>query len=207
MVSIRKIQAAFQSIAPELESRLWRCARRFQETEEVFTEMYSFAWINFRSKARRLGEFLSAGQLAFMSLRRLSSGRLVTENTVKDALAPMARRLGRTRVIYFSQLSGSKRNQALTDSTVQRITDALTASEREGPDVRAATRIDWAAFMRTLPNRLRRILRGLVVGDAKGLIAKRLGISNGRLSQLLNVLAREITAFFGPEIVPVGCVA
>lgn len=51
------------------------------------------------------------------------------------------------------------------------------------------------------------VLRGLVVGDAKGLIARRLGISNGRLSQLLDLLAGEIRSFFTPELLPTWCAA
>jgi hypothetical protein len=132
---------------------------------------------------------------------------MLAGTTVTDVHSPAAQVRGRARVIYLSTLSCSKRHQVLGDSAMQNITDALTASERERPDVRAATRIDWSAFMRTLPNRMRRIVRGLVVGDSKGLIARRLGISNGRLSQLLDVLAREITSFFGAEIVPAGCIA
>lgn len=207
MISIRKVQAAFQSIVPELESRLWRCAKLFKDTEEAFNEMYAFAWINFRSKARRLGQFLSAGQLAFMSLRRLSAGRCVTDNTVRDALAPMAARLGRTRVVYLSQLSASKRQQVLPDSVVQRITEAVSTSERDRPDVRAQVRLDWRAFACQLPVRLRRILHWLSIGARKGWIARRLGISNGRVSQLIGTLAVELRAFFTLGLLPSWCAA
>ncbi|MCY3017583.1 MAG: hypothetical protein NTW87_00930, partial [Planctomycetota bacterium] len=101
----------------------------------------------------------------------------------------------------------SKRQQVLPDSTVQHITDALTASEHERPDVRAAVRLDWAAFARQLPARLRKIVRWLAIGASKTWIARRLKVTNGRVSQLLTVLAQEIQSFFGPEIVPVGCIA
>ena len=206
-VTTRRTQAAFEAVYPELLSRVTVVARRFPDADEAAGEMLAFAWANFASVARRRGVFLHPGLLVWASSVRLRAGRLMTGSSVRDVHAPAAQALGRSRVIHLSALSASKRQQTLPDSTVQHIVAALTTSEREQPDVRAAVRLDWGAFMRTLPNRLRRILRGLVVGDSKGLIAKRLGISNGRLSQLLDVLAREITTFFGADIIPAGCVA
>jgi DNA-directed RNA polymerase specialized sigma subunit len=105
----------------------------------------------------------------------------------------------------LSALSCSKRQQVLPDSTIEHITQAVSTSEKDRPDVRAAARLDWAAFARQLPWRLRRILKWLAIGARKSWIAKRLGISNGRVSQLIAKLAGEITAFFGPEVVPAGC--
>ncbi|MCY3017577.1 MAG: hypothetical protein NTW87_00900 [Planctomycetota bacterium] len=203
----RRTQAAFETIYPELLSRVTVLARRLPDPDEAAGEMLAFAWANFASVARRGGVFLPPSMLVWMSGVRYRSGRLLTGTTVTDVHSPAAQVRGRAQLIHLSLLSSSRRQQVLSDSTVVHITDALTTSERERPDVRAATRIDWNSFMRTLPRRLRRIVRGLVVGDSKGLIARRLGISNGRLSQLLDVLAREIKAFFGAEIVPAGCIA
>lgn len=202
----RRTQAAFEALYPELLSRVTVLARRHPDPEEAAGEMMAFAWANFQSVARRRGIFLPPSMLVWMSGVRYRSGRLLTGTTVKDVHSPAAQVRGRAHVIHLSLLSSCRRQQFLSDSTAQHSTDALTTSEREQPDVRAATRIDWSAFMKTLPSRMRRIVRGLVVGDSKGLIAKRLGISNGRLSQLLETLGRELVLFFGADIVPVGCV-
>ncbi|MGD0089948.1 MAG: hypothetical protein ABSE73_08515 [Planctomycetota bacterium] len=201
------MRAAFEMIYSELASRIAVLARRFPDQEEAGGEMMASAWVNFRSVARRRGVFIHPGLLAWVSCVRLRAGRLMAGSSVQDVHAPAAQALGRARLFHLSLLSSSKRRQVISDSTVEHIVTALTTDEREQPCIRAATRLDWAAFMHTLPNRLRRILRGLVVGDSKGLIARRLGISNGRLSQLLDVLAQEITTFFTPELLPTWCAA
>lgn len=199
---VRRINAEFDQRHPELLSRLSRIAHRFRDEEEVLAELQGFAYLNSRSVVLRRGEFLNPSQMAFMAWKRALSGRTIARNTSGDVHGPIARRLHHIHIISLSQLSEARHNLALNDRAVDRIVTALTTSEKEQPDVRAATRLDWAAFMRTLPNRLRRILRGLVIGDSKGLIARRLGISGGHLSQLLDVLAREVQAFFGPEVLP-----
>ena len=145
--------------------------------------------------------------LVWASAVRLRSGRLLAGGSIRDAHSPVAQRRNRTRVIHLSALSVSKRQQTLSDDAVERITDAVSSSERDGPAMRAAARVDWAALARRLPLRLRRILQWLAIGASKTWIARRLGISNGRVSQLLDTLGREITTFFGPDIVPFGCAA
>jgi DNA-binding NarL/FixJ family response regulator len=85
---------------------------------------------------------------------------------------------------------------------VDRIVSALSTSERERPDVRAATRLDWHVFATQLPHRLRRILCWLAIGASKTWIARKLNVTRGRVSQMLDTLGREITTFFGADVVP-----
>ena len=103
-------------------------------------------------------------------------------------------------VLLLSQLSTTKRQHALTDDEVAKIVKALTASEHERPPVRAAVRLDWAALTKGLDARLRKILAALSIGESKGSIAKMLGVSSCRVTQLLKVLADKIREFFGENL-------
>ena len=204
---IRRINAEFQQRYPELLSRLRRIVRRFRDDEDVLAEMTSFAFLNFRSVFLRRGQCLTPCQMAFMCWLRAKSGRTLEGGGTCDVHDPLAQLRGRARVIHLSVLSCSKRQQVLPDSTVDHIVAALTTSEKDRPDVRAAVRLDWGAFARTLPSRLRRILAWLVIGASKTWIARKLGISKGRVSQLLDKLGQEVVTFFGPEFAPARCVA
>ena len=114
-------------------------------------------------------------------------------------------RLHRVNVVSLSRLSEARRDLAPNDTAVDRIVSALSTNEHEQPDVRAQVRLDWGALARQLPERLRKILRWLAIGASKTWIARRLKITNGRASQLLDKLGREVLSFFGPELLPAGC--
>lgn len=197
-----EINSAFEERFDELSGRIRLLARPFPDRDEAQAEMFAHAFANFRSVARRRGEFLPAGLMAFFAVRQVRAGRNLTSNCRHDVHSVEAHMLGRSKVIHLSQIGDSKKRLGLSDSTVRRITDALSSDLHEDPGERARVRLDWGAFSRSLPHRFRRIIKGLTVGAAKQEIAKKLGISNGRLSQLLDDLGGRASEFFGPEIRP-----
>jgi len=200
--SIEQIQSAFDSLVPALSKRLHSYARKFSDAEESFAEMFSNCWVNFRQKSMR-GVLLPANQLAYMAYIRLASGRTLTGYSTVDVHAPQAFKLGRCRRIFLSEVENSRVNEALPDSVTKHIVQTLSTREWDTPLVRAMTRIDWTAFSKTLPRKMRRLLICLVVGFSKGDAAIRLRVSPGRISQMLRVLGDKVEMFFGPEIVPV----
>lgn len=206
-LSHQAINTHFESIFPELESRLTALSKRFAEPDEARSEMLAASWLNHQSKARRTGELLPASLLAHFAWRRHLSGRVQCGYSTRDVLAPQTFRANRARVVSFAQLSTSKLRHRLDDKTAARVTQALCSSEHERPPVLVARKLDWLAFAVTLPWRLRKILTGLSVGESKTALAKALGISPGRLSQLLDVLAQRIREFFGDENLPDCCAA
>jgi hypothetical protein len=199
-VSMSKIKGMFNSVYSELESRLNRCARHFHDPQEALAEMVCFSWINFRSKALRTGRFLLAKDLAWAAWRRQLSGRRLSGGSRRDAMGEQALCAGRVRLVSLSQVSTSKARYALTDKEVEKITTALSSSERESPLARAAVRLDWSKLAKLLPPRLRRVLGWLAAGYKKSEIARKLRVSCCRVSQLVDRLGREITAFFGPAL-------
>jgi len=208
--SMKEIREHFEAILPGIAGRVRSYGRRFTkaEREEATAEMMALAWSGYVSKARRTGIFLSPGPATFMAYLRVRTGRvLATGGGVTDVHAPLAFRLGRVRVVYLSQLNATRSCHALDDSTVRHITTALSSSWHERVDHLAAVRLDWAALARTLDRRMRTILKGLAIGEKKGALARRIGVSAGRLSQLLGELAQEIRNFFGVENLPACCAA
>lgn len=195
------IHEAFENITPELLGRLKTYSRRFPDPDSAYGEMLSFSWVNFKSKARRQGTFLPASQLAYISCVRVRSGRTLNDcgYSVKDALAEGTFKAGRSRVYYLSQTNQLGRH-ALPDEASTAIAAALTTRARLRPDEIVATKLDWVAFARQQPVRMRRILRMLVIGFSKSEIAARLKITRGRLSQLLRQLGGSVLEFFGDNL-------
>ncbi|HEY3319927.1 MAG TPA: hypothetical protein VGP72_05560 [Planctomycetota bacterium] len=198
-ISLSKVKNYFDHIYDRLFSRIRRLSRRFADPHEAAAEMVASSWINLLQKAQRCGRWLTPGALAWVAYRRYRNGRMVAPhgNSTKDVLADACYRAGRVRVY---RISAPRVEYSEQDEMA--ISLALSTRERESPSVRAATRIDWAAFSARLPHRLRRLLRYLALGYSKTQCGEKLALSNGRITQLLYVLADELKAFFGADIVP-----
>jgi hypothetical protein len=68
-----------------------------------------------------------------------------------------------------------------------------------GPAEIAATRMDFAAWLKSLPQRLRRIAKFLATGETTTVAAKRFGVCPGRISQIRMELKRAWQTFQGEE--------
>ena len=75
--------------------------------------------------------------------------------------------------------------------------ELLVEDHRTGPAEVAATRLDFAAWLRILPGRLRRIAQTLATGETTTATAKRFNVSPGRISQLRKELFRVWQTFQG----------
>jgi hypothetical protein len=69
------------------------------------------------------------------------------------------------------------------------------------PDI-VAFRVDFAAWLKSLRRRDRRIAESLALGNRTGDVAKRFKVSAGRVSQLRRELAESWRAFVGDEPTP-----
>lgn len=197
------ISNAFESLLPELQRRLHLNANGFPDYDEAFGEMLAGSWINFQQKAKR-GVLLNACALAWIARIRYQAGRVLCGYSTADAMAQKTVQSGRSRVLSLAQMTATKPKWELAPGEVRRITKALSTSERERPSDRAAVRLDWAALAERLDARLRLILEGLAMGETRSTLAKILKLTNGRITQLMAVLKREIVAFFGEDL-PDSC--
>jgi len=191
VMSDATIKAESARISNELGSRIEACAARAHDPDEARQELWAFCWRDFQQAARR-GRILPAGYLVWFGWRWLKAGRTIAgHESVTEPLSPLCQRRRRARIAHLSVLATQRHiNKDLPADIATQLAVALTTRERDDPAYRAATRLDWSAFARRLPIRLRKIVRWLAVGASKSWIAKRLGISNGRVSQLLDTLAR-----------------
>jgi hypothetical protein len=172
-------QAEFAGMLPELET-LFR--RQFQwlsgdTREEAIQEAIVSALIAYsRLKERGKAHVATATTLAYYALKHVKRGR--------PAVGRMSKREPMSR---YAQLgSGLQREMWIAD-----ITDDKYAPV---PDV-VATRLDCRAWFATLPRRIRRIATDLAVGFTTAEMARRYGLTAGRISQIRRELETSWRAF------------
>ncbi|MCY2987608.1 MAG: hypothetical protein NTY19_07055 [Planctomycetota bacterium] len=75
--------------------------------------------------------------------------------------------------------------------------EILVEDKHAGPADIAVSRLDFAAWLRTLPSRLRKIAKVLATGENTGAAARAFRVSPGRISQLRNELRTGWLRFRG----------
>ena len=65
----------------------------------------------------------------------------------------------------------------------------------------ATTKIDFTAWLKSLPSRVRRIAKLLATGEKTSIVAEKFNLSPGRISQLRRELAQSWKKFQGEPIV------
>ncbi len=73
----------------------------------------------------------------------------------------------------------------------------MVEDRHAGPAAVASTRIDFAAWLRILRPRERRIANVLASGETTGDVARRFDVSHGRISQIRRELKRSWGSFQG----------
>jgi hypothetical protein len=128
--------------------------------------------------------------LALLAARAAGSGRrLCGQERAQDALSPVARWRHSFAVESLSDL-GTVPDDPLAV--------ALRDNTTTPPDQQAAFRIDFAVWLLRLGRRRRRVARRLMLGERPGDVARRVGLSPGRVSQLRRELERDWETFYGP---------
>ena len=167
-----EIREEFQRLLPELSSRL-RC--RFfalgpDLQAECVAEGVAMAWSTYRS-ARRRRKAVTAGNLAWYSIKALSAGRRLAGSSTTDALSDRAQRLlGKTVSLdadygLYDIIVGRRWRWPLIDIV--------------------GTRLDWDAFVARCRERDKEILQMRAEGRPQREIAGRLGISPPAVTQRL----------------------
>jgi FixJ family two-component response regulator len=75
--------------------------------------------------------------------------------------------------------------------------EALVEDRTAGPAQIAETRLDFADWLQTLPNRERQLAEKLALGETTGCVARAFRISAGRVSQLRRDLCENWRRFVG----------
>ena len=177
---LAELHARFQALLPrvELHARVFfrqvRCPDRKQD---AINETVALAWqwfVRLTEQGKDASQFPSA--LADFAARRVHSGRrLCGQEKANDVLSPAAqRRRGFTvsPLPQGSSLLGNVFDEALADNTVTPVPDQVIF------------RLDWPAWLRTRTNRDRRIIGDMALSERTHVLARKFGISPGRVSQL-----------------------
>jgi len=77
--------------------------------------------------------------------------------------------------------------------------EILLEDRRAGPFDIVRTKLDVAAWLRSLPSKLRRIAKTLANGDRTSDVAKKFNLSAGRISQIRAELAHSWRRFIGDD--------
>ncbi len=187
------LHARFLLVLPRIERhgrvyfRHLRCPHR---KEDAVQEMVALCWkwfVRLAERGKDPTRFPSA--LATFAARAVRSGRrLCGQEKPKDALSPLAQALKGFAVAALPDrdaLSPNPLSEALADNT------------RSPVDEQACFRIDFPAWLRTLPRRDRRLVEGMALGHRTADLARRFRLSAGRVSQMRREFKRGWDRFTG----------
>jgi len=184
-------QDRFLAMLPWIETLARRAARRLplRLRAEFMADVVAKAWVAFaRLIEDGKGAAAFATPLARFAIAHVRAGRHVgSQQNSADVLSPRAQRLRGLCVVQIQE----------TDGRHGRWHDAIVEDYRTPPDEAAAFRIDFPAFLSLLPGRDRQIGEELALGHTTQDVARRFGVSPGRVSQLRRELQRAWDAFHG----------
>lgn len=186
--------AGFLALLPDIRRQLRFAFRRLsgERREDAIQEALANALIAYvRLFEQGKSELAYATPLAQYAVRQVCDGRQVAcRLNVCEMLSRYAQRKSGFTV---SRLHRRKANDGSW-------CELLVEDRRCTPAELAASRIDFGAWLRRLPQRKRRIAAALASGATTGETARRFQLTAGRISQLRRELARDWRAFQGePE--------
>jgi hypothetical protein len=186
-----RLQQQFLEIMPriELHARIWSrnvvCPGR---RDDFISEAVALAWKSFvrlAEQGRDATEFISA--LASLVVRAVRSGRrLCGQERSRDVMSAAAQRMHDFRVeelmppAIHERLRHEPLGQRQQDAYEERLKDNTQTPVID----QVVFRTDFPAWLLTLSTRNRQLLDELMAGEGTGDVARKFGLSPGRVSQL-----------------------
>jgi hypothetical protein len=174
------LHAAFLSLLPRVEShariyfRHLKCPHR---KADAIAETVAIAWrwfLRLVEMGKDAAQFVST--FAVLAARHVRSGRkLCGQEKSKDVMSPLAQQRYSFTVSPLPEgnsLEGNVFDEALRDNTRSAVPDQV------------AFRVDFPDWLASLSERDRRVVEQLILGERTRDVARRFGISPGRVSQL-----------------------
>lgn len=182
---------SFEELLPVIRDQAGFAFRFFplSEREELVAETVANAYCAYqRLVDRGKAELAYAGPLAIYAVRQVRAGRRVgTKMNVHDTMSEYCRARKGVKVERLDQY----------DRQEKQWQQVVVEDRRCGPDQIAATRIDFADWLKTLPRRLRRIALTLATGETTHATAHEFRVSPGRISQIRGELKQAWETFQG----------
>jgi hypothetical protein len=160
--------------------------------EEAVQQVVVLALLNYvRLLERGIEDRAYAGPLARYAVAQYRAGRRAAERiNSRDVLANACQlRHGRT----LERLS-------CFDSSLGEWGEAIVEDRRYGPANAASMRVDFAAWLQSLPTRDRRVAETLATGETTSTVAQLFNVSAARIAQLRRELQRNWLVFQGETI-------
>ena len=189
------LHAGFLSILPRVEVHARVCFRHVKcahRRDDAVAEAVAVAWAWYSRLADRgkdATQFPSA--LASLAARHVRSGRrLCGQEPARDVLSPFAQarhRFAVGKLPDYSTLNGNPLDEALHENTRSPVPDQV------------AFRLDFPAWINSLSDRDRRVVEDLMMSERTLDVARKHGLSPGRVSQLRREFMDGWLAFCGED--------
>jgi hypothetical protein len=178
----------FLEMLPAIREQARLAFRSFdpEAKEELIAEVVANAFCAYERLVQRGKEDVAhATPLAWYAIKQVRSGRRVgSKLSGRDVMSPANHRITVEQLDQFDQKNGEWK-------------EALVEDKHAGPADTAAARIDVADWFRSLGRTKRRIAKLLARGEGTGAVAKKSGLSPGRISQLRAELQESWMAMQG----------
>ena len=176
---VRALHASFLAILPRIETHARICFRHLgcpQGRDDAVAETVALAWQSYlRLVERGKDPAAFVSRFADYAARAVRRGRRVCgQEAGQEVLSPRAQArhdFAVLRLLQRTTLNGSPLEEALLDNAVT------------PPPEAAAFRIDFPAWLATWPERDRRLIEALGLGERTLALADQFGLTPGRISQ------------------------
>ena len=194
--SLDQLHATFLALLlPRIEAHgrvVFRNVKCPHQKEEYIAEMVALCWLwllRLNEQGKDASQFPSA--LATFSARAVRAGRrLCGQERGKDVLSPLAQQRHHL-VVRSLPVTGARPADPLGE--------ALRDNTRTPPDEQAGFRCDFPAWLATRGERDRRIAEDLMLGERTLDVARKHGLSPGRISQKRRELMKDWRHFCGED--------
>ena len=190
------LQTGFVTLLPRLQrqaERAFQFLRCPAERADCVQDAIALAWAWYcRLAARGQDAAAFPATLAAFAVRAVQAGRRVTgSEPSQDVLSVTAKLRHGVRVVRLPES---------IDRASQAWKEGLADNGRTPPDEQAAFRLDFPAWLATRTERDRRLIADLTVGERTGDVARKYGLSAGRVSQLRRAFCEDWARFCGDPV-------
>lgn len=187
------LQRRFMELLPQIQNQASLAFRheKPERREELIAEVLANSFVAFvrLMETGREGRIF-ATPLAQYAIRQVRDGRRVGSSlNIKDVSSGYAQQ---RKGIVMESLDRF-------DKEANQWQEAIVEDRHAGPAETAAARIDVGEWFASLPRRQRKIAKALGNGERTKEVAKRFGVSAGRISQLRREMARAWFEFIGDD--------
>jgi hypothetical protein len=187
--------AKFLAMLPKIRRQAAYHLRHLSKNDrtEAVQEVVASSFISYlRLIERGKSELAYAGPLArYGACQYLAGRRVGSHMNGRDVSSAYCQRRKRVVVEQLDRF----------DDPTSEWEELVVEDRHAGPAEVASTRIDFAAWLLSLPERTRRVAESLAAGEATSHVARMFGCSASRISQLRHELHQAWRAFQG-EVVP-----